>query len=210
MWLDFSTKWYYNIFMRKIIGRPKEFDEEEALKKAMYYFWEHGYESASLADLLDTMGIKKSSFYQTFGSKEALFKASLSLYTENSSHYIGELKEQFGAKGALVELMRMLLAEVKETGKSKGCLVMNSGGECYAKFGHLSSLVKEKFKAFQTLFMRYIIEAQASGEIANKSDPFELTTLYQSFLNGGSALVRAGAEEREIAVLLSHVEALLA
>ena len=195
--------------MRKTIGRPKVFDEEEALQKAMYYFWEHGYESASLVDLLDTMGIKRSSFYQTFGSKEDLFRASLALYTKNSTFFMQELKAKFGAKGALIELMRMLLVEVRDTGKSKGCLIMNSGGECDAKFGHLSPLIKENFKVFQELFKEYIIEAQGLGDITNQTSAYTLTTIYQSILNGGSAMVRVGAEEKEIVVLLSHVEELL-
>jgi len=105
--------------------------------------------------------------------------------------------------------MGMLLVEGRETDKSKGCLIMNSGGECDAKFGHLSPLVKENFKVFQELFKDYIIEAQHLGEIRNRTSAYTLTTIYQSILNGGSAMVRVGVEEKEIEVLLSHVEALL-
>ncbi len=195
--------------MRKNIGRPKAFDKDEALQKAMYYFWEHGYESAGLTDLLEVMGIKKSSFYQTFDSKEKLFRMCLELYTKNSAYYIGGLKEKFGAKGALVELMNMLLIEVQNTERSKGCLVMNSGGECYAKFGHLSPLVQEKFKDFQKLFMSFIEEAQELGEIDSKRDAFVLVTVYQSILNGTSAMVRAGAREKEVSVLVAQVKELL-
>jgi len=195
--------------MRKNIGRPKAFDEDEALEKAMYYFWEHGYESAGLADLLSVMGIKKSSFYQTFESKEMLFRKALELYTQNSIVYFNAQKEQHGAKGALIELMNLLLEEVKNRGHTKGCLVINSGGECYAKFGHLSPLVQAKFKDFQKLFMGFIVEAQELGEITQTRDAFELVTVYQSIINGASAMVRAGAGEKEIAVLVAQVKELL-
>jgi len=196
--------------MRKNIGRPKTFDKDEALQKAMYYFWEHGYESAGLADLLTVMEIRKSSFYQTFESKELLFRQSLELYTRNAVTYFNTQKEIHGAKGALIELMQMLLQEVQDTGKSRGCLVMNSGNESYAKFGHLSPLVRAKFKDFQKVFMGFIVEGQASGEISNKTDPFVLVTVYQSILNGASAMVRAGAGEAEIKVLVAQVKKLLA
>jgi len=195
--------------MRKNIGRPKAFDEDEALEKAMYYFWEHGYESAGLADLLQVMGIKKSSFYQTFESKEVLFRKSLELYTQNSIGYFNAQKKIHGAKGTLIELMNLLLEEVKKTGHTKGCLVMNSGGECYAKFGHLTPLVKEKFKDFQKIFQSFIVEAQELGEIENNSDSFVLVTIYQSIINGASAMVKAGAGEEEIKVLVTQVENLL-
>ena len=195
--------------MRKNIGRPKTFDKDEALEKAMYFFWEHGYESAGLNDLLDVMEIKKSSFYQTFGSKEELFKQSLECYTQNSIAYFETLKKTYGAKGALVEVMHFLLQEVKSQGETKGCLVMNSGGECSAKFGHLNPLVRAKFKEFQKLFMGFIVEAQELGEISSETPAFVLTTVYQSIINGASAMVKAGAGEKEIEILLEQVKLLL-
>lgn len=195
--------------MIKNRGRPKAFNEDEALEKAMNYFWEHGYESAGLADLLMAMDIKKSSFYQTFVSKELLFRNSLELYTKNSTLYFNAQKEKYGAKGALLELMNLLLEEVQKTGHTKGCLVMNSGGECNVKFGHLSPLVKAKFKDFQKIFMSFIVEAQELGEISKQTDAFVLVTVYQSIINGASAMVRAGAGEKEIAVLVAQIKELL-
>ncbi len=195
--------------MRKNIGRPKTFDKEEALEKAMYFFWEHGYESAGLSDLLKVMGIKKSSFYQTFGSKEEIFKLSLERYTQNSIAYFEALKKVYGAKGALIEVMHFLLQEVKSKDETKGCLVMNSGGECSAKFGHLTPLVKAKFKEFQKLFMGFIIEAQEQDDISSETPAFVLTTVYQSIINGAFAMVKVGAGEKEIEILLEQVKLLL-
>jgi AcrR family transcriptional regulator len=63
------------------IGRPREFDRDEALKKAVELFWAQGYEGTTLADLQKAMGgITAPSFYAAFGSKEALFKEAVELY----------------------------------------------------------------------------------------------------------------------------------
>ena len=62
------------------MARHKEFDREEVLMKAMDVFWEKGYESASMQDLVGAMGIGRASLYDTFGSKHALFTEAMDRY----------------------------------------------------------------------------------------------------------------------------------
>ena len=78
--------------MLKTRGRPKAFNEDEALQLAMNYFWEHGYDNTSLDNLLTAMGIKKSSFYHTFKSKEELFSRCLELYHRDIANQLITLK----------------------------------------------------------------------------------------------------------------------
>ena len=68
-------------------GRPREFDREKALEKAMQLFWALGYEATSMADLRAALGITQASLYAAFGSKEQLFREAVDLYrrTANSS-----------------------------------------------------------------------------------------------------------------------------
>jgi len=61
------------------MARPKEFDREEVLQKALYTFWEKGYDATTLPDLLESMGVNRSSFYNTFGDKQTLFREVMSL-----------------------------------------------------------------------------------------------------------------------------------
>lgn len=69
------------------LGRPRGFDADEALRRAMLVFWAQGYEGASLADLTEAMGITKTSMYAAFGNKEQLFRKALSLYDEGPASY---------------------------------------------------------------------------------------------------------------------------
>ena len=61
-------------------GRPRSFDKNDALQKAMLVFWEKGYEGTSMADLTQSIGMKAPSLYAAFGNKDAIFKEVVSHY----------------------------------------------------------------------------------------------------------------------------------
>ena len=59
--------------VKKSRGRPKVFDRDAALDKAMKLFWQHGYEATSLADLVEATGAKAPTLYAEFTNKEGYF-----------------------------------------------------------------------------------------------------------------------------------------
>lgn len=64
----------------KVIGRPREFDEDEALKKILDVFWANGFEGTSMSDLEIATGLRKGSLYAAFGDKRAMYLKALALY----------------------------------------------------------------------------------------------------------------------------------
>ena len=78
------------------VGRPRGFDPDEALERAMMVFWEHGYEGASLSCLTHAMGISTTSMYAAFGNKEELFRKALERYSEGPSAYLTRALEEGG------------------------------------------------------------------------------------------------------------------
>ena len=77
-------------------GRPKCFDPEAALEKAMMLFWDRGYEATSMDDLSAAMGISPSSIYATYGDKEKLFQAAVDRYRDGPGAYTAAILMNFG------------------------------------------------------------------------------------------------------------------
>ncbi|MEK9754967.1 MAG: helix-turn-helix domain-containing protein, partial [Rhodospirillaceae bacterium] len=65
------------------MARPREFNREQVLERAMQVFWSKGYAATSMRDLTEAMGLSKSSLYDTFGSKHDLFLESIDFYRDN-------------------------------------------------------------------------------------------------------------------------------
>lgn len=74
-----------DVVNRKTRGRPKVFDRNDALDKAMMLFWAHGYEGTSLSDLVNATGAKAPTLYAEFENKEGLFRAAMQRYIETFS-----------------------------------------------------------------------------------------------------------------------------
>ncbi|MEO9863901.1 MAG: TetR/AcrR family transcriptional regulator [Yoonia sp.] len=69
----------------KRVGRPKAFDRDEALTKAIGVFWKQGYEGASMKLLTDEMGINSPSLYAEFGDKHGLYLEAINSYATNDA-----------------------------------------------------------------------------------------------------------------------------
>jgi len=103
-------------------GRPRGFDADAALEKALDVFWEHGYEGASIASLTEAMGISGKSLYAAFGSKQELFFAVLQRYERGPGAYA---RESVLAPTALEVARAYLEGAVRagtQPGRPAGCL----------------------------------------------------------------------------------------
>jgi len=202
----------YNIFMNDKIqtrGRPKAFDETEALTAAMHYFWEHGYDSTSLDNLLLAMGIKKSSFYATFKSKEEVFSRCLALYRDQNIQFLRTLNADIGPKKTILTLAELTVQELKDTGNVRGCLLVNSGKECYNKYVDLSKQVQIEFASIEALFTEFVTEAQALGEIRSKKDADIIAGRYLNTLNGLISTIQAGATQARVDDIVEQLKEIL-
>src|SRR4051795_13399894 len=93
-------------FLPNSRGRPRGFDPEKALDRALRVFWAKGYEGASLPDLTKAMGINRPSMYAAFGNKEALFRKALDRYVEGPAAYTRKALDEPTARAVVERLLR--------------------------------------------------------------------------------------------------------
>lgn len=70
------------------MSRPVEFDRRQAVNRALVLFWRQGYQATSLTDLLETMGIGRSSFYAAFTDKRIFYIECLDLFADRTLHLL--------------------------------------------------------------------------------------------------------------------------
>lgn len=158
-------------------GPNKKFEPEVALERAMEVFWARGYEAASLAELLQQMGIGRKSMYDTFGNKQALFLKALEHYAQTR---LRSIREQLMASGSTLSNIERLLHSMQEThGKpgSKGCLL----GTCTADFDSqdldIAPVLRSYFTKLENIYYEAISQAQAAGELNPNANPRNLARM---------------------------------
>ena len=108
------------------VGRPKGFDVDGVLEKALVVFWAKGYEGASLSDLTKAMGINKPSLYSTFGNKEGLFLKAVDLYEQRPCGYFRPALEEATAKAVIAAMLNGAAQSLADHNNPQGCMLIQS------------------------------------------------------------------------------------
>jgi len=188
------------------IGRPLEFIPEEALEAAMHLFWQKGYESASLQDLLNVMGLSKSSFYQTFGSKHKLLEQCIGHYRQILANNMLDRVEKLKSGRAFIEECFYAVAkEVDDTNQPRGCLLMNCASEFSQRDQTIAKLVKQGTRELTTLFLSSLKRAQNEGEISSDKDTRALAIYFVSSMSGIKTMAKAGTDKKTLTQIASVI-----
>jgi TetR/AcrR family transcriptional repressor of nem operon len=182
------------------MGRPREFDKGEALEAAMRVFWTRGYDGTSLCDLIAAMGISKSSFYETFGSKHDLFLTSLDRYRDN---VIGGLAAKLAAadspRAGIVAAFAVVLDPPPQSRQPQGCFVSRCAVEIGGRDGAAVARIAAGLEGTVGAFHAAVVRAQAQGEIPAEHDAHALARYLVSSLNGLHVMAKAKADRATLA-----------
>jgi AcrR family transcriptional regulator len=105
-------------------GRPRSFEPDKALERALQLFWRKGYEGTSLSDLTEATGVNRPSLYAAFGDKEALFRKALDRYAEGPAAYVRRSLEEPKARSVVERLLHGAVDLLTDPRTPQGCLLV--------------------------------------------------------------------------------------
>ncbi|BAJ26167.1 MULTISPECIES: TetR/AcrR family transcriptional regulator [Kitasatospora] len=167
-------------------GRPRTFDLDDGLDRAMRVFWRHGYEGTALSDLTAAMGINRPSLYAAYGNKESLFRQCLDRYRTGPARRTHEALAQPTARAVAEHLLRATV-EVVTREEGPGCLLVHgalaTGAGAEAVRAESAARRADRREALRARFER----ARLAGEFPPDTDPAALAD-YLTTLTYGLAV----------------------
>jgi AcrR family transcriptional regulator len=189
---------YMTTEIKKMRGRPRVFDMEEALDKALQIFWKRGYEGASIAELTETLGINKPSLYAAFGNKEELFKKSLSRYVAGPVAFIQEVVTQPTAFDVAQSFLTKAVEFFTDTKHPKGCLIVQAAlSDSVDSILVKDLLIKYRYSYEHQLAKRFE-KAKEEGDLPNDANAETLAKFLSTLHQGMSVQVTSGASKGEL------------
>jgi TetR/AcrR family transcriptional repressor of nem operon len=167
------------------MARTKDFDENEVLTKAIELFWYKGYNGTSMQDLVDGLGISRSSLYDTYTDKHTLFVKALESYQNSAAGKIQEIINNSGsAKDTVKKLLAFATNELLGDKQQKGCFMVNAEVEVAPHDAEVNNLVCKNDQQMEEAFYQVIKKGQDSGEISNQQDARALSRFIFNAVKG--------------------------
>jgi TetR/AcrR family transcriptional repressor of nem operon len=172
--------------------RPREFDRDEALERAMRVFWVKGYSATSTDDLLEAMQIGRQSLYNAFGDKRKLYLEALDRYQQHS--IAGHIDRLTRPSSPLAGVKALFLGLITEDARSRemGCMGVNSVGEFGATDTDVNAIRTAGGKRLKQHLLARIGEAQRNGEIDPQMKADEVALFINATMQSIQLSARAG------------------
>ena len=179
------------------MARTKDFNEEEVLEKALNIFWQKGYNGTSMQDLVDGLGISRSSMYDTYTDKYSLFILALERYRERTAREMMQMINQAASPKAVIKkIFQSIVTESLFDKVQRGCFLVNTCVENATHDKAVAKIVNENMQDFEDAFYHAIKKGQEIGEIMNRNDARALARFVINNINGIRISAKAGADKK--------------
>ncbi|QSQ15606.1 TetR/AcrR family transcriptional regulator [Myxococcus landrumensis] len=188
------------------MARPRKFQAEAAVARAMEVFWEKGYAGATPQELGERMGLGRGSLYNAFESKQGLFECALRHYHE---HEAPRLLALLSRPGSVKERLRALFVAIIELDVAdpdrKGCLAINTAVELASRDTAAARLAARMFEQTEAAFLALLDEGQRTGEVDASLDVRALAGFLLNNLTGLRVLAKTAEDAARLTPIVDVV-----
>lgn len=183
------------------MARPKEFDVDEALERAVDVFWAQGFAATSMQDLVEGMGINRGSLYGTFGGKDELYARALERYARGEGM---KLSAVLDAEGPLVDRLRRYLLDLVANPDGRGCFLVNTACERSFLSDDSRVAVAGAVDATRGALLAALRSASAAGELVQGVAPEVAAETVLTLMQGLQVRTKTGAGTAALAPVIDH------
>lgn len=180
------------------MGRPRAFNKDVALDRAMNLFWRKGYEGASLTELTKAMGINAPSLYAAFGNKEGLLRAALDRYSALRAEFMRHVLDAPTAREVAARMLLGTAEKLTDPDNPPGCLLMQAGLACGSGAEAIPSELACRRAADEAAFYERFQRAKAEGDLPATTDACVMARYLSTVLQGMGVQAAAGATRDEL------------
>jgi len=180
------------------VGRPREFDADKALDRALKVFWRKGYEGASLADLTRAMRINRPSLYAAFGNKEALFRKALDRYAQGPAAHLRTALEAPTARAVVEQLLCGAADLQTDPSTPHGCLVVHGALACGKDADAVRHELISRRIAQESDICQRLEQAKSAGDLPADANPADLSRYIATVIQGMAVQAAGGATRDEL------------
>lgn len=184
--------------LKKPTGRPRAFDVEEALNRALQVFWRKGYEGTSLTDLTEAIGINRPSLYAAFGNKEDLFRKAVDRYADGPGAYVREALKESTARAVAERLMWGAVDLLTDPRTPPGCLMVQGALSCGTSSDPIRRDLIARRAAGEAALRQRFKRAMSDGDLTTQIDPGDLARYVTTIIHGMSVQAAGGARRKEL------------
>ncbi len=180
-------------------GRPREFDEERALREIREVFWAKGYDATTMLDLISATGVASASLYAAFGSKGEMFRNAILDYSANEGGFATRaLNEESDSRGAIRRMLTDAVMLFSSWKPARGCMIVSSGLRMGAGSNDLVKWLSEQRMQRLDSILERLRRGQESGEISMSADVSALADFLTTVLQGLSIQAEDGLDRSRL------------
>lgn len=176
-------------------GRPKCFDEQEALHKAMLLFWKYGYEATSMSDLTKALNLTAPSIYSAFGDKSQLFHKCLEYYLAHEACSLEIIFQQAQTAKVAIEIyLHENLKKLVQQNKPTGCMLVTATMNCSQEHAPIQHDLLLKRQQVKDKIYQRLQQGVDDGDLNHSTDLQAMTDYYTTVIQGLTMQARDGVE----------------